>query len=80
MTHVARAAHSPLGELTARERDVLASMAQGKTNAAIADALTLTPRAVEKHINAIFAKLPFDKAPDTDRRVTAVLLFLADHT
>jgi len=76
----ARAAHSPLGELTAREREVLASMAQGKTNAAIADALTLTPRAVEKHINAIFAKLPFDHAPDTDRRVTAVLLFLADHT
>ncbi len=39
-----------------------------------------SPLAVEKHINAIFAKLPFDHAPDTDRRVTAVLLFLADHT
>jgi NAD(P)-dependent dehydrogenase (short-subunit alcohol dehydrogenase family) len=56
--------------------DVLAE-AEGKTNAAIADALTLTPRGVEKHINAIFSKLPFGRAPDTDRRVTAVLLFLA---
>ena len=49
-----RVAQSPIAELTARERDVLASMAEGKTNAAIADALTLAPRAVEKHINAIF--------------------------
>jgi DNA-binding NarL/FixJ family response regulator len=53
-------------------------MAQGKNNAAIAEALTLTPRAVEKHINAIFSKLPLDQAGDVDRRVTAVLLFLAD--
>jgi DNA-binding NarL/FixJ family response regulator len=74
----ARAAHSPLTDLTARERDVLASMAQGKNNAAIAVALTLTPRAVEKHINAIFSKLPLDDAQDVDRRVTAVLMFLAD--
>jgi DNA-binding NarL/FixJ family response regulator len=76
----ARVAQSPLNDLTARERDVLASMAQGKNNAAIAQALTLTPRAVEKHINAIFSKLPLDHTPDVDRRVTAVLLFLADHT
>jgi DNA-binding NarL/FixJ family response regulator len=74
-----RAARSPLGELTEREREVLANMAQGKTNAAIAEALTLTPRAVEKHINSIFSKLPFDQAPATDRHVTAVLLFLAEH-
>jgi DNA-binding NarL/FixJ family response regulator len=67
-----------LSDLTAREREVLASMAQGKNNAAIAEALTLTPRAVEKHINAIFSKLPLDQARDVDRRVTAVLLFLAD--
>jgi DNA-binding NarL/FixJ family response regulator len=74
----ALAAHSPLAELTPREREVLASMAQGKTNAAIAEALVLTPRAVEKHINAIFSKLPLDHRPDADRRVTAVLLFLAE--
>ena len=74
----ARAAHSPLSELTPREREVLASMAEGKTNAAIAEALVLTPRAVEKHINAIFSKLPLDQQPAVDRRVTAVLLFLAE--
>jgi hypothetical protein len=39
----------------------------------------LTPRAVEKHINVIFSKLPLEQAPDADRRVTAVLLFLAEH-
>jgi DNA-binding NarL/FixJ family response regulator len=75
----ARAAHSPFGDLTPREREVLAGMAQGKTNAAIAESLTLTPRAVEKHINAIFSKLPLEDARAVDRRVTAVLLFLADH-
>jgi DNA-binding NarL/FixJ family response regulator len=53
-------------------------MAEGKTNAAIADVLTLTPRAVEKHTNAIFSKLPLEHPRDVDRRVTAVLLFLAD--
>ena len=55
-------------------------MAQGKTNAAIAEALVLTPRAVEKHINAIFSKLPLGQHPAADRRVTAVLLFLAEQT
>ena len=80
VTQRARAAHSPLAELTARERDVLAAMAQGKTNAAIAEALVLTPRAVEKHINAIFSKLPLGQYPAADRRVTAVLLFLAEQT
>jgi DNA-binding NarL/FixJ family response regulator len=74
----ARAARSPLAWLTAREREVLAEMAQGKTNAAIGAALHLTVRAVEKHINAIFSKLPLAEAPDADRRVTAVLLFLAE--
>ncbi len=73
-----RAAQSPIAELTAHERDVLASMAEGTTNAVIADSLTLTPRAVEKHINAIFSKLPLEHPGDVDRRVTAVLLFLAD--
>jgi DNA-binding NarL/FixJ family response regulator len=80
VTQRAREAHSPLAELTARERDVLAAMAQGKTNAAIAEALVLTPRAVEKHINAIFSKLPLGQHPAADRRVTAVLLFLAEQT
>jgi DNA-binding NarL/FixJ family response regulator len=72
-----RAADSPLAELTPREREVLAEMARGKNNAAIAEALTLTTRAVERHINALFAKLPLDEHPDVDRRVKAVLLFLA---
>ncbi len=72
-----RAADSPLAELTPREREVLEQMAQGKNNAAIAEALTLTTRAVERHINALFAKLPLDEQPDVDRRVKAVLLFLA---
>jgi DNA-binding NarL/FixJ family response regulator len=74
----ARVAHSPLAGLTPRERDVLAQMAQGKNNAAIAEALTLTTRAVERHINALFAKLPLAEQPDVDRRVKAVLLFLAE--
>jgi DNA-binding NarL/FixJ family response regulator len=74
----ARAERSPLRWLTAREREVLAEMAQGKTNAAISAALHLTVRAVEKHINAIFSKLPLAEAPGADRRVTAVLLFLAE--
>ena len=72
-----RAANSPLAELTPREREVLEQMARGKNNAAIAEALTLTTRAVERHINALFAKLPLDEQPDVDRRVKAVLLFLA---
>jgi DNA-binding NarL/FixJ family response regulator len=80
VTQRAHEAHSPLADLTARERDVLAAMAQGKTNAAIAEALVLTPRAVEKHINALFSKLPLGQAPTADRRVTAVLLFLAEQT
>jgi DNA-binding NarL/FixJ family response regulator len=74
----ARAADSPLAELSPREREVLAQMAQGKNNAAIAQSLTLTTRAVERHINSVFAKLPLDDQPDVDRRVKAVLLFLAE--
>ncbi len=74
----ARAARSPLSELTPREREVLSEMAQGKNNAAIARTLVLTPRAVEKHINAIFSKLPLEEEPDVDRRVKAVLLYLSE--
>jgi DNA-binding NarL/FixJ family response regulator len=72
------AKESALRWLTAREREVLEQMAQGKSNAAIADTLCLTIRAVEKHINAIFAKLPLAQQPEIDRRVKAVLLFLAE--
>ena len=69
---------SPLGELTGREREVLAQIATGKSNAAIADALVLTKRAVEKHINSIFLKLNLSGAEDVSKRVKAALLFLAD--
>jgi DNA-binding NarL/FixJ family response regulator len=69
---------SPLGELTARERDVLAEIATGKSNAAIAESLVLTKRAVEKHINAIFMKLGLAQADDVSKRVKATLIFLAE--
>jgi len=70
-------ARSPLSVLTRREHDVLAELAQGKSNAAIADSLVLTKRAVEKHINAIFTKLELDSPDDVSRRVKAALLFFA---
>jgi DNA-binding NarL/FixJ family response regulator len=69
---------SPLAELTAREREVLAEIAQGKSNAAIAESLVLTKRAVEKHINAIFMKLGLAQADDVSKRVKATLIFLAE--
>jgi DNA-binding NarL/FixJ family response regulator len=74
----ARADRSPLAELTPRERDVLAEMAEGKSNAAIAESLVLTKRAVEKHINSIFTKLGLAASEDVSKRVKATLLFLAD--
>jgi DNA-binding NarL/FixJ family response regulator len=67
---------SPLERLTERERDVLQQIAEGKNNAAIADALSLSPRAVEKHINSIFQKLGLSEEPRVHRRVMAVLTFL----
>jgi DNA-binding NarL/FixJ family response regulator len=73
-----RIERSPLAELTARERDVLAEIAKGKSNAAIADALVLSKRAVEKHINSIFLKLNLSSAEDISKRVKATLLFLAE--
>ncbi|HEY9289409.1 MAG TPA: response regulator transcription factor [Candidatus Dormibacteraeota bacterium] len=73
-----RRADSPLRELTPREREVLAAMAEGKNNAAIANALFLTERAVEKHINSIFSKLGLQEEKDTHRRVRATLLYLAE--
>jgi DNA-binding NarL/FixJ family response regulator len=69
---------SPLERLTERETEVMAEMAKGRTNAAIADTLFLSERAVEKHINSIFTKLDLLPERDTNRRVSAVLLFLAE--
>ena len=74
----ARADHSPLAQLTPRERDVLAELAEGKSNAAIAESLVLTKRAVEKHINSIFTKLGLAASEDVSKRVKATLMFLAD--
>jgi DNA-binding NarL/FixJ family response regulator len=72
-----RAERSPLLQLTAREREVLAEIASGKSNNAIAESLVLTKRAVEKHINSIFLKLDLAAAEDVSKRVKATLLFLA---
>jgi DNA-binding NarL/FixJ family response regulator len=74
----ARADHSPLAQLTPRERDVLGELAEGKSNAAIAQSLVLTKRAVEKHINSIFTKLGLAGSEDVSKRVKATLMFLAD--
>ncbi|HYU94153.1 MAG TPA: response regulator transcription factor, partial [Actinomycetota bacterium] len=73
-----RVAHSPLAQLTEREREVLGQMAQGKNNAAIAKSLFLTERAVEKHINSLFHKLGLTEETEVHRRVMAVLAFLRD--
>ena len=73
-------AHSPLAQLTEREREVLAHMAQGQNNAAIAKSLFLTERAVEKHINSLFHKPGLTEEPDVHRRVMAVLAFLRDQS
>jgi DNA-binding NarL/FixJ family response regulator len=67
---------SPLDHLTPREKEILGEMATGKSNAAIASALVLSERAVEKHINSIFSKLHLVEEPDVNRRVKAVLLYL----
>jgi DNA-binding NarL/FixJ family response regulator len=72
-----RSSASPLDGLTRREREVLAQVAAGKSNAAIASQLFLTKRAVEKHINAIFLKLNLRETEDTSRRVMATLIYLA---
>jgi DNA-binding NarL/FixJ family response regulator len=74
----AREEASPLSELTPREHEVLAEIANGKSNAAIAGSLFLTKRAVEKHINAIFMKLNLSNPDDVSRRVKATLMFLGE--
>jgi DNA-binding NarL/FixJ family response regulator len=70
---------SAVSQLTVREREVLAEMAQGKSNAAIAEALVLTKRAVEKHVGAIFTRLAITDEEDVSRRVVAVLMYLSEH-
>jgi DNA-binding NarL/FixJ family response regulator len=71
------ARHDPLSRLTAREREVLALMAEGRSNTAIAKALTVTEKAVSKHIGSIFTKLDlYADADDQHRRVRAVLAYL----
>ena len=77
VTARSRDSRSPLRSLTPRELEVLAEMAQGKNNAAVAASLVLSERAVEKHINSIFFKLGLSEEPDVHRRVKAVLLFLS---
>ena len=71
-------ADSPLRHLTPRELEVLAEIAKGKNNAAIAETLVLSGRAVEKHINSIFSKLGLSEENAVHRRVAAVLLFLGE--
>jgi DNA-binding NarL/FixJ family response regulator len=68
---------SDLDRLTARETETLSRMAEGKNNAAIAASLFLSERAVEKHTNAIFSKLGLTEEADVNRRVKAVLIYLA---
>jgi DNA-binding NarL/FixJ family response regulator len=72
-----RSPASPIERLTKREREILGEMAQGKSNAAIASTLVLSERAVEKHINSILSKLDLTEEPDVNRRVKAVLVYLA---
>jgi DNA-binding NarL/FixJ family response regulator len=74
----ARGEESPLNQLTERERDVLREMAEGKNNAAIASALFLTERSVEKVIHSIFLKLGLTWETAVHKRVKAVILYLAE--
>lgn len=71
-----RRAEDPLHELSDREREVLALMAEGRSNKAIADELVVTGSTVEKHVTNIFEKLDLDATPVDHRRVLAVLKFL----
>jgi len=73
-----RVAKSRLAQLTPRERELLAEIAAGKSNGAIAQSLVLTKRAVEKHVNSIFSKLDLPETQDVSRRVKATLIFLAE--
>jgi DNA-binding NarL/FixJ family response regulator len=74
----ARPTTSPLSQLTARERDVLRRMAEGKNNASIAEDIVVTERSVEKVIHSIFMKLGLTWEPTLHKRVKAVILYLAE--
>lgn len=74
----ARNKRSALADVTSREREVLAAVAEGKNNAAIAQALHLTEGAVEKHISSIFSKLGLSEEQDVHRRVKAALIYLSE--
>jgi len=69
---------SKISRLTPRETEVMAELASGKSNAAVAEALYLSERAVEKHINSIFTKLELLPERETNRRVRAVLVYLSE--
>jgi DNA-binding NarL/FixJ family response regulator len=71
-----RRTDAPLGSLSARERDVLAAMAEGKSNRGIAEELVVTEAAIEKHVTGIFHKLGLGPTPTEHRRVLAVLTYL----
>jgi DNA-binding NarL/FixJ family response regulator len=68
----------PLDRLSPREREVVAAMAEGKSNRGIAEALAVSPATVEKHLRSIFDKLELDPVPTEQRRVLAVLAYLRD--
>jgi DNA-binding NarL/FixJ family response regulator len=68
----------PLDRLSPREREVVAAMAEGKSNRGIAEALVVSPATVEKHLRSIFDKLELDPVPTEHRRVLAVLAYLRD--
>jgi DNA-binding NarL/FixJ family response regulator len=71
-----RRVQDPLEELTAREREVLSLMAEGRSNRGVCDKLVLSPKTIESHVNNILSKLRLGPAPDDHRRVLAVLAFL----
>jgi DNA-binding NarL/FixJ family response regulator len=71
-----RRGHDPIGQLTPRERDVVAVMAQGRSNQGIAEALVVTESAVERHVTSIFSKLDLPQHAGDHRRVLAVLQYL----
>jgi DNA-binding NarL/FixJ family response regulator len=79
VTATSKRRSSDLDRLTPRETEILREMASGKSNAAIAETLVLSERAVEKHTNSIFSKLGLSEERSVNRRVKAVLLYLAGH-
>jgi serine/threonine-protein kinase len=68
--------HGPLDDLTEREREILALMAEGHSNHSICERLVISPRTVESHVRSVFMKLGIAESPNSSRRVLAVLAFL----